>query len=370
MRSLNVLLATAFLALPAEAVMLSVKVVKDAPGRCSAAPTVAVPDGWSVTGQPHHNGENDWEVFYNIECDANPLPLGEVTFTVPGVTVQRAIVGKTDVPFQQTSDRVTFKLVDDRSRGQMMVLSYQSPRGGRPIDLVHNWDMRRAWQYAEDPYPTGQVAAVFNYLLAAQEALRVWPAMQKPHAWLGELYLMGHEVSATRGHMDWPPHVHLMHYQFAPKEGGGHDWVSRLVPHFYFSEHAVIDRNSYAVIAGRGQSGQLGLNDVCHFEDTNGTFIVDLVITERGLEMRRGDDLYTLAPDPDEGAATAVWAYHGDEPICRAAAVDDAAHGRFSYELKLFEGGRPAGTFRHGYTYDRFTGKLLQLDEPVTEAPQ
>ncbi len=343
------------------AVTLSVRLVKTTAGRCTAPPRLELPAGWRVIDQEWHNGENDWEVYWEIETTATPPAFGQVVAVAPGLAIQRVIVGRTDVTFSAEGDRTTFPLVDDRARGRMMLVNYRSPRGGLPVELIHNWPMRRSWQYLADPYPAGQVVAVKNWLLGAQEVLRrMGPYGERDEKpWRGAVVLMDHEIAATRAHGDWPAHVHLMHYQFEPNAAGGRDWVSRLVPHFYLTDDGRIDRNNYGVLAGRGQSGILREGDVCHFEDTTGQPILDLTIREGGLDLVKPDgDLWRLRPDPELGATRAVLGYHGDQLLFRVGATDDPARGVFRYTLDLLDQTPPA-VFEDGYRYDPFTAKVL-----------
>jgi len=348
----------------ADPVMLSVKMVKSRAGRCSAPPRMEFPDGaWRVVDKPYHSGDNDWETYFEIETAAARPPESEVVMAAPGVKASRVIVGKTDVAFKQQGERIRFRLVDDRSRGQEMRVVYQSPRGGYPIHFLHNWKMRRAGKFAEIPYPEAQIAAVPNYLLAAQEVLRLMgmgPEDSKKFG--GEIVLMGSEVAATRGHLDFPAHVHIMHYQFDARK----QWISRLVPHLYMDEQARIVRSSYAVLAGRGKSGELGQGDVCRFEDAGGRHILDLVISDKGLVLRRPDgEEYSLRPDPKRGAAHAVYGFRGEEPVCRVEARDDPAKGVFRYRLDSFKGGKAAARFTDGHRYDPFTARRISGGKPL-----
>jgi hypothetical protein len=349
----------------ASAAMYSVKLVKTEARRCTSVPKlefVGDGNGWRVTAKLWHNGENDWEIFFELETDAEKPTLPEVRITAPGVKVARAITGKTDVPFTQQGDEATFRLASDQSVGQMMRVGYSSPRGGLPISLDHNWEMRRNGEYLSVPWPSQQVAAVPNYLLAAQEVFRVMGDMGPgpPKKFAGDIVLMSAEVAASRGHADFPQHVHIMHYQFETNAIGERIYVSRLVPHFYMDDDGRIVRNNFAVLAGHGKSAVLGLNDVCRFEDTFGHHVLDLAITKVGLELRRPDGrVYSLRPDPDLGASHAVWGYQGDNPLCRVEAHDDPAHGVFSYQLDTIQGGKVVETLRDGYHYDPFTAKVL-----------
>jgi hypothetical protein len=326
--------------------MYSIKLVKTEAQRYRTAPKLGFVrdgDGWRVVTKPWYNGENDWEVFFELETDAQKPTLPEVRIVAPGVKVARAITGKTDVPFTQQGDETTFRLAPDQSVGPMIRIGYSSPRGGPPISLDHNWEMRRNGEYLSVPWPAKQVAAVPNYLLAAQEVFRVMGDMGpgQPKKFEGDIVLMSSEVAASRGHADFPQHVHIMHYQFETNAVGERVYSSRLVPHFYMDDDGLIVRNNFAVLAGHGKSALLGLNDVCRFEDTFGQHMLDLVITKVGLELRRPvGRVYSLRPDPDLGASHAVWGYQGDNPICRVEAHDDPAHGVFSYQLDTIKGGK------------------------------
>ena len=357
--------AAALQAAAAEPIMISVKLVKQEVGRSTAPPRLeflAERSAWQVVDQPYHHGENDWEVFFEIETDASSPPLEEMAFVVPGVQAARVIVGKTDVPFTQVGDRIRFRLVDDRARGQHMETKYESPRGGYPIFFRHNWKMRRAGKYAEDPYPATQIEAIKNYLLAAQEVLRAMGGMgpEPPKDFQGEIVLMDTEVATTRGHLDYPPHVHIMFYEFAERAGGEPEWVRRLVPHFYMDSEGHINRNSYAVVVGPEASAALGPGDVVRFEDSIGNEVLQLTIAAEGLVLREaGGVSYSLRPDPEQGAAHAVWGYRGEEVICRAAVRDDPADGILRLQLDLFEKGRRVATVHDGYRYDPFTASYL-----------
>jgi hypothetical protein len=354
--------------LDASSVMLSVKLVKTEAGRCDHPPRLEFAthgDSWSLVDKAHHRGENDWEVYFEIETDAAEPPLAEAFFVVPGVRAARVIVGKTDVPFTQDGDLVRFRLVDDRSRGPLMQVVYRGPRGGHPIYFIHNWEMRRAGRYAEDPYPALQIAAIKNYLLAAHEVFRVMGDVGPgdPKAFRGDLVLMDTEIAATRGHLDYPPHIHIMHYQFEDAADGRREWVSRLVPHIYMDDEGRVARNSHAVIAGRGQSGDLGPGDVCRFEDTFGNHVLDLIIADQGLLIRRADGaVWSLRPDPEHGAAHAVYGFRGDEPICHAQATDEPDRGVFVYQIDTLRDGKVVDTFRGGYRYDPFTARVISTD--------
>jgi hypothetical protein len=357
----------------ASATMYSVKLVKAEARRCNTPPRLdfVCSDGWRVSSKLWHNGENDWEVFFELESDKETPTLPEIRITAPGVKVTRVITGKTDAPFTQTGDQTTFRLAPDQSVGQMMRVGYTSPRGGPQIFIEHNWQMRRNGDYLNVPWPAKQIAAMPNYLLAAQEVLRTMGNMVTDgrKSFEGDIVIMGAEVAASRGHCDFPPHIHIMHYQFETDTAGQNIFVSRLVPHFYMDDEGKIVRNNFAVLAGRGQSCVLGLDEVCRFEDTYGRHVLDLVITKDGLDLRRPDgEVYSLRADPKLGSSHAVWGYRADDPICRVEAHDDPANGMFTYQLDTLKDGKIAETLNTGYSYDPFTANMLSPRLAVSSA--
>ena len=348
----------------AEPVMISVKLAKTRASRCTSPPRLELPQNaaaWRVTDKPYHNGENDWEIYFNLETEAPGPPPAEALIVAQGVSIRRAIVGKTDVPFEQQGDRIRVHLVNDQSRGQGMEVRHQVPHGGYPIYFIHNWQMRRAGKYAEGPYPAKQIAALKNYLVAAHEVLHLMGDMgpNPPMPFAGEIVLMDSEIAATRGHLDYPAHLHIMYYEFKSKEGGGRDWVVRQVPHIYMDDEGRLVKNSYAVLAGQGKSADLGIGEVCRLQDSTGRPVLDLVLTAQGLDLRRPDgQVYSLRPDPAKGAAHAVFGYRGGEPICRAEAHDDPEHGVLTYKIERIEDRKIKESFTYGYRYDPFTAHV------------
>jgi hypothetical protein len=355
---------------------LTVKLIKDYPSHCTAQPEIKLPGDsgqWRRVRQPLCSGENNWEIFFEIESPLTSPSLSQVTVVAPGVRVVRSIVGRTDVPFVQNGDQVSFQLVDDRSRGQLIQTDYKSPRGGLPISFIHEWKMRRAVEYAKKPCPEVQIKAIPNYLLATQEALRLMGNMGPGSSkhFLGEIVLMGWENLAGRRHLDDPPHFLIMHHEF--ERAGAEDkqwllnenpravrkWYSRLASHFYIDDRGEVISNVHSVLAGAGHSRRFGIGETCTLKDSRGTFVLDITISPGSLSLRGiGGRTYSLRPDPILGAAKAVYGYLGEEPAFRVEADDDAASGAFQYQIDSIRNGRVVETFRDDFRYDPFTAKL------------
>lgn len=359
--------------------MLTVKLIKAVPSRCITAAQIELPNDsaqWHRVDQPYFAGENDREIYFDIESTQTKPELSRVTIVAPGVKIIRAIVGRTDVPFQQEGDRVSLQLVDDRAQGQMMQTDYQSPRGGLPISFRHEWKMRRNGDYLKDPYPEKQIEAIPNYLVAAQEALRLmeYGVAGAPKAYDGQVVLMGSENATTRGHRDFPPHFHIMHYEYDLLDGGvaqgtvddlptPKKWRSRLAPHFYMDEQGRVISNHYAVLVGIGQSQTLGIGQVCTLRDSKGHFVLDMTVEPNGVLLLSNRTVsYALRPDPVAGPTNAIDGYRDGTLAFRVQARDDAAQGHLRYQIDTIQDGRIVETFKDGFDYDPFTAKFIRRD--------
>jgi hypothetical protein len=355
-----------------EPLILSLKIVKAKAGHATGRPYVRFlsPDtAWSsdikadkygVQSNQYGelDGENLREIYFSIRTKAAGFTKEQVTIVAPGIEAARVIVGHSDVPFRQKGDEVTFGLTDDRNMGQYMKSKdYQSPLGGYPIGFIHNWDIRRAGKYALEDFPYKRFQAVPNYLLAAQEVLRQMGNMGPgdPKPFKGEISLLGSEVASSRGHMDYPPHVHIMLYEFDKDK----NWKSRLAPHFYMDDDGYIMHNHYSRIVGdKGSpSGEYGVGEVVSMVDAEGNRGLDLVIEPKGgLSLIPPDGRrYSIRPDPEKGPTEAVIGYFNDQMICKAEVRDHPDLGVFRLRLEVFTDGVSSRVVDDGYLYDPFT---------------
>ena len=343
----------------ADGLVISAKIVKSEAGRSTKAPELEFlrnGEGWEVLMGEAFHGENDWEVYWNLEHpDAEPEMPG-VRLTCPGVEVARVIVGRTDVEFRRDGDRVEFDLVPDTSRGQLIQTVLSDPDGGLPIDLHHNWEMRRAGKYRDDPWPAAKVAAHNNYLFAAREALKIMGGFAlKPedNPFAGRLVLEGFETAFTRGHADYPPHFHIMLYPPG--------YIGAQVPHFYMDEEGNVESNAFVAIGVEGSGRTFGPGEWCTLRDKHGTVGLELMIRDDGgLSMRKGpgEAELVLRGVPPDGAPKMVGVYRGEELLLTASVTDDASKGTMTIEIE----GRAEGieSIRGQIEYDPFTGKIVQ----------
>jgi hypothetical protein len=337
--------------------VISVKVVKSGPGRCTEAPRLALierSDGWRVLTGDAFAGENDWEVYWNLEHpDAQP-PLPRLRATCPGVKIARVVVGRTDVTFESADDAVQSDLVRDTSRGQLIQTVLSDPNGGLPIDLHHNWEMRRAGRYGEGDWPAARIAAHNNYLFAAREALKLLGPLGRAGEtppFDGRIVLEGFETAFTRGHEDYPPHFHIMLYPPG--------YTGAQVPHFYMDDAGKVQRSSFVAIGVAGSGRDFRPGEWCTMRDLHGVVGLELVIREDGgLSLRTGpgEDELILRGVPPEGAAKSVGVYRGDHLLLAASVTDDAERGLMIVRLDSRTDALPSVAER--IEYDPFTGAL------------
>ena len=342
----------------AEPLVLSVKVVRAHAGMCDNAPVLEVLHdlSWSLKAGEAFQGENSWEVYWNLEHADGETDLPLVRVVCPGVEVARVIVGRTDVAFEPDGEGVAFRLVADRRRGQLIQTVLTDPGGGLPIDLHHNWEMRRAGRYREGAWPKAKIAAHNNMLFAAREALRLMGPLGRENmenAFEGRIVLEGFETGFTRGHADNPPHFHIMLY---PPE-----YTGAQVPHFYMDEAGRVTTNAFTEVGVARSGRRYGPDEWCALRDLNGRVGLELMIREDGgLAMRLGPDAeeWTLRGVEPGGAPETVGVYRDGMLQLRASVVDDAARGTMSIDIEGVGGG--TRSVRETLEYDPFTGRLLK----------
>lgn len=362
--------------------VITFKLVKQAAGMARATPEVRLltaGDQWTVHRGVSWCGENPWEVFFTVETKDAKARLPQVAVTAPGIVPVRVIVGKTDVPFTRAGDTTTFTLVRDTSNAMLLNQSFPDSEGGRPVGIYHNWMMRQDGSFRGRPAPRVEVRAVLNYLFAAREALKLIKAagFDAEKAFRGEISLLGFEVACGRGHVDFPPHVHIMLY--VPGYVGGE------VPHFYMDAAGRIVSNSFGILGDptgkfperraiieekRKRAGVYGPGQPCRMYDLENRLGIELTITpEGGLLLSQGGHTYLLIGDKD-GPGEAVLVKQGDRALVRVRVDDDAERGETHVVIERLRDGRVEHTLRQSQRYDPFTGLTPKPAPAEADWPQ
>ncbi|MFC1714543.1 hypothetical protein ACFL6S_12825 [Candidatus Poribacteria bacterium] len=335
-------------------VVYSVKVIKKEPKMSLTTPLIRILDNqedWQKLNESDDRwqGENLWEVYLNIATGQEEPDMPRVEIAFQGVEPVRAIVGNSDVPYKYEDGKVSFTMRDDRSVGQLIETYWKDPRGGLPIHLRHNWEMRKVGPW--DPWPASAICAVDNFLFAAREALRL---INKDNPdkdrFDGRIVLMGFETSSSRGHKDDPAHVHIMLYVPGYSPGS-------CVPHLYVNDDGRVYSNSYVRIGVAGSGRNFGPGEICSMEDLGDNVGLEVMITEDGgllLRAGPGADNYYLRPH-EGGGHVGVSVYREDDHICDVSTVDKVSVGSMVAEIEYAK-----ETWTEEILYDPFTGRLHQ----------
>jgi hypothetical protein len=334
-------------------IFYSIKVIKTRPQMALESPALRILDdqeNWEVLAENDQwQGENLWEIYFNIATTQEKPEMPNIEITAGGVKASRVIVGNGDVPYEYENGKITFNLRDDKSVGQLIETYWRDPRGGLPIYLRHNWEMRKVGPW--DPWPADAIRAVDNFLFAAREALRLMEEKSPgKDRFDGRIVLMGFETSSSRGHKDNPAHVHIMLYVPGYNPGS-------CVPHLYVNDEGRIYSNSYVKIGVAGSSGEFKPDEICSMDDLNGNVGLEVMVTRDGGLMLRsnpGAESYYLKPHED-GGHISVSVYREDQHICHVSTVDNVSDGKMRATMKYAE-----ETHVEEILYDPFTGRLHQ----------
>jgi hypothetical protein len=355
----------------AQAIHVGVKVVKTKPGFCTKSPMLRLlqdEKNWHLENSPYHRGENEWEVFFELDSEADPHPLSDVEIKIPGCRAARVLVATNDVTFTQTGDTIRFRMgpkhdtsvIAHWREAQSILSSYSNPRGGSVvIGNYHNWKIRASGVYARYPWPAVQDKAQKNWGFAFSEAVRLLEeGVRKQNGgelpYRGKWLILEFEVAAPRKHLDFPPHWNPIYFESPEPYQTYPFWTRNLTGHLYLDEQ------------GR-HTMQVGAGAHCLPEqpwvvtDSQGkTVLIITVRMDGGLDLTSSvGETLSLRPDKEKGAATHVWCYQGELPLFRAAAIDDPVQGKMRFRLEHYRQGQVVETWQDSYNYDPFTGNRL-----------
>lgn len=352
------------------AVVISVRLIKNIPSRCAHEPTLRFLTGNSDFAQVNkawYNGESDMEIFFEVETNTLPFVQAKLEIYAPGVKIIRAIIGKTDVDFKRQGDKYALQLVNDSTNGRHVASVYQNPKGGATMSFYHNWKARVGGDYLKIPYPEQALAASANYTIACQEMLRIMGGMNGTNQkFEGEFYLINCESSAPRGHLDFPPHWHLEHWEhdYDQNQKKIHRKKQYIIPHYYLDSAGQILSNKIGITQNyvklKLQKNIFNPGDTCSWKDTKGDLIFHQVIKNGALEFIKPDgEKWSLRADKEKGGNEAVWIYKFEEPIACVTVKDDGAKGITSIRVVYSGKDVLASSWSDVFKYDPFTGALF-----------
>lgn len=350
--------------------IISVRLIKDKPSYCIEKPVLTFMSNgkdFKISDKAWYNGETDYEIFFELETSVQPVQAAQLRILAKGVKINRAIIGRTDVNFFQTGGQIDFKLVADTTNGRHVQTSWSDPRGGPHIWFFHNWEARRNGEYLNIRYPKKALAASFNFVLACHEMLRLMGDMSGMNQkFYGELILLTCESSAPRAHLDFPPHWHLEHWENDYNNEYGIDWRKKqyIIPHYYLDSIGNITHDKLSITQNykpvKPPQNDYLKGDTCTWKDAEGNLIFKQVIKKSGLYFIKPDgEEWSLRPNEETGANTAVWIYKGESTIAKAVAIDYGDKGETMLQIDYYTNGKKADSWSDSFKYDRFTGNKL-----------
>lgn len=340
------------------------KLVKTEMGLGDNLPVVTIidnQDGWKLLDGEAWTGMNAREYYFTLEAPGeNRIPPG-VEINWPGVQIER-VIGADSLVFTNAGG-VAFRLTRRKAPTSVSTpLIY----GAVKMAVFHNWEVRRAGRYREGPWPSGTIQAQLNYLFAAREMCRQmgYTSSDNP-GFNGDIRLFGFETNFPNGHVDHPPHIHIML--------GWPGWTGTKATHFLINNTGIIRTNVLHHVDqidkdGKIKSATYGPGEVCPMYDPDGKLGFELIIIPdgKGVVMRRaeGETEFRISGEGNPGAVGSVEVSRREPneqtwvPICSVRAEDDPAQGYLSV-IVTDSAGKPTTETFH---YDIDTGELLSVD--------
>ncbi len=148
----------------------------------------------------------------------------------------------------------------------------------------------------------------------------------------GEFILLNCESSAPRGHLDFPAHWHLQHWQHGHNQEYGTNWREKqyIIPHYYVDSMGNMISNKqsihqyYQTIPQAKKEFKQG--DTCVWKDLEGNLIFKQVIQNGGLQFITANSTWQLLPDPT-GGHHGVWIYKSETPVAKVKVEDNGEKG-------------------------------------------
>jgi len=301
------------------------KVTKAAHGT-TPAPEIKVPAPWRVVeGDEAKTGLNVREYYFTIEAPGRGLAAPRVELVWPGVAVKTVYGAKNMV---RDGDRVLFTPTATKPPTGFTT---GWSEGAIRICVFHNVEGVQHGLYRDRPYPAAEVRAQNNWLFAARELFRR-AGLAETNATEGAfVQLFGFESNFPNGHVDAPPHFHVMLMWNA--------WKENNVGHYRLDGKGRITENAFLVcgnVPGYPRTGYFPqqLGETTHYNAPSGKtlFTLEMLRDGTGLVFRRpGVPGEYLLGSPEPVSSVCVsFREDGTRPwreLARVSADDDSREG-------------------------------------------
>ncbi len=332
---------------------LGARILRAETGPSDTAPDLLIldaPEAWTLVEADGFTMLNGREYDFTIESATRREPP-RVEVRWPGVAIARVLGADGEV--ERLEDGVRFRLAPRPAKPTVQT----TLRDGQHVILAifHNLEVRRAGYYRDGDWPETQIRAQLNYLFAAREAARAMglTASEDP-GFEGDVRLYGFETNFPHGHVDHPPHFHLML--------GWPGWTGTQATHFRLDAAGRIANNEFQFVDTPGRNRSYARGERCDCVDPAGKVGFSLTVEPDGLGVvwqwpgtadayrLRGEQAAEAVAVERRQAADAGW-----EPVCRVSVEDDAAAGELRIEVMAEGGEAVVETVR----YDPDTGRIL-----------
>lgn len=333
------------------------KVTKAALG-ATDLPTVKLPAPWKVVeGDEAKTGLNAREFYFTIEAPGNTLPAPRVELVWPGVAV-KTVYGAKEI----TRDGDTLAFTPTATKPPTGFTT-GLVEGALRITVFHNVEGVQHGLYRDRPYPAAEVRAQNNWLFAARELFRR-AGLADTNATEGAfVQLFGFESNFPNGHVDAPPHFHVMLMW--------NSWKENNVGHYHLDGKGLIKDNDFLIngnVPGYPRAGYFPqkLGETTRYNAPSGKtlFTLEMLSDGTGLVLRRlgvpgeyrlgsADPVSSVSVSSREDAA------HPWHELACVSAADDSVAGVLTVTT-VADGRSKIETIR----YNPDTGVLLVEKSP------
>lgn len=254
------------------------KVVKETFG-ATPLPEVILPAGWKLCSTEALTGVNDREYYFTIENENDNSPAPVIQIVWPGIKIAN-VYGGTGV--RSIENGVEFRPIS--SKAPTSFTTILPLEGSVSMGVFHNVPGMQAGYYRDKPYPEAPIQAHLNFLFAAREMMRAFGFTNSPDALDGVINLYGFETNYPNGHVDAPPHFHIMTMW--------DKWKNVQATHFILDSQGKVLRNDHFVVENNVRNKEKSISaapgTAVEMTDRSGDirFCLEVLPDGSGIELR------------------------------------------------------------------------------------
>jgi len=192
-------------AYPGRVTRYAAKIVKGRYRKGDPFPNLDLPQGWRLVSGEEYTGVNVREAFLTVEAEGTNCPAPRLSVNWPDVGVA-SVHGARDVVMQ--GDRATF--VPAARQAPMGFSTSLSSVGAVSCSVTHHLEGMQGGPHAKCPFPTNEIRAVNNFVIASREGLMRLGFDRREAMANGSFWLGTFDSHFPNGHTDFPAHFHII----------------------------------------------------------------------------------------------------------------------------------------------------------------